>query len=77
VEEQMVLSASARVRWRIWRYLTSNEKDVKTDNFKCAGEGTNTGNIVQILLGLAKSYFNVKGKSNPAIQVYKWRKLNN
>jgi len=32
------------------------------------GEGTNTGNIVQILLGLAKSYFNVKGKSNPAIQ---------
>jgi len=32
------------------------------------GEGASTGNIVQILLGLAKSYFNVKGKSNPAIQ---------
>jgi len=32
------------------------------------GEGASTGNIVQILLGLAKSYFNVKGKSDPAIQ---------
>jgi len=32
------------------------------------GEGSTTGNIVQILLGLAKSYFNIKGKSNPAIQ---------
>jgi len=32
------------------------------------GEGTTTNNIVQILLGLAKSYFNIKGKTNPAIQ---------
>merc|ERR1711915_643418 len=32
------------------------------------GEGSTTSNIVQILLGLAKSYFNVKGKTNPAIQ---------
>ena len=27
------------------------------------------GNIVQILLGLAKSYFNIKGKTNTSIQV--------
>jgi len=32
------------------------------------GEGSTTGNIVKILLGLAKSYFNVKGKSSSAIQ---------
>ena len=35
----------------------------------CAGEGTPVGNIVQILLGLAKSYFNIKGKTNTSIQV--------
>ena len=34
-----------------------------------AGDGTPVGNIVQILLGLAKSYFNIKGKSNTNIQV--------
>merc|ERR1719400_1198031 len=37
------------------------------------GEGdgaTPVGNIVQILLGLAKSYFNVKGKSNTNIQAW-------
>ena len=34
-----------------------------------AGDGTPVGNIVQILLGLAKSYFNIKGKSNASIQV--------
>ena len=39
-------------------------------NLQCLGEGASTGNIVQILLGLAKSYFNVKGKSDPAIQVH-------
>ena len=34
------------------------------------GDGaTPVGNIVQILLGLAKSYFNIKGKSNTNIQV--------
>merc|ERR1712055_1011357 len=32
------------------------------------GEGSSSNNIVKILLGLAKSYFNVKGKSSPAIQ---------
>jgi len=32
------------------------------------GDGTPVGNIVQILLGLAKSYFNIKGKTNPSIQ---------
>merc|ERR1712012_1071979 len=32
------------------------------------GEGTPVGNIVQILLGLAKSYFNIKGKTNTSIQ---------
>ena len=35
------------------------------------GEGgaSSTSNIVKILLGLAKSYFNVKSGSSPAIQV--------
>ena len=33
------------------------------------GEGASTNNIVKILLGLAKSYFNVKGESSTAIQV--------
>jgi len=34
------------------------------------GEGASTGNIVKILLGLCKSYFNVKGGSSPAIQAW-------
>lgn len=35
------------------------------------GDGaTPVGNIVQILIGLAKSYFNVKGKSNTSIQAW-------
>ena len=42
---------------------------VQINQNSIAGDGASTGNIVQILLGLAKSYFNVKGKSNPAIQV--------
>lgn len=33
------------------------------------GDGTPVGSIVQILLGLAKSYFNIKGKTNTSIQV--------
>merc|ERR1719322_366629 len=32
------------------------------------GDGSTVGNIVQILVGLAKSYFNVKGKTNSSIQ---------
>ena len=33
------------------------------------GDGSTVGNIVQILVGLAKSYFNIKGKTNSSIQV--------
>jgi len=32
------------------------------------GDGSAVGNIMQILMGLAKSYFNIKGKSNASIQ---------
>ena len=39
------------------------------------GEGTPVGNIVQILLGLAKSYFNIKGKTNTSIQVINFRSV--
>eukprot|EP00088_Acartia_fossae_P061598 TRINITY_DN7404_c0_g1_i16.p1 TRINITY_DN7404_c0_g1~~TRINITY_DN7404_c0_g1_i16.p1 ORF type:complete len:485 (-),score=160.73 TRINITY_DN7404_c0_g1_i16:589-2043(-) len=33
-----------------------------------SGDGSSMGNIMQILEGLAKSFFNIKGKSSPAIQ---------
>ena len=36
---------------------------------RIAGDGSAVGNIMQILMGLAKSYFNIKGKSNASIQV--------
>merc|ERR1719422_2823643 len=34
------------------------------------GDGSTVGNIVQILVGLAKSYFNIKGKTNSSIQAW-------
>ena len=44
----------------MWTYVT---------NVMIAGDGSTVGNIMQILMGLAKSYFNIKGKSNASIQV--------
>ena len=45
----------------IIRHVTNNDDDL--------GDGSTVGNIMQILMGLAKSYFNIKGKSNASIQV--------
>ena len=45
----------------IIRHVTNNDDD--------SGDGSTVGNIMQILMGLAKSYFNIKGKSNASIQV--------
>ena len=45
----------------IIRLVTNNDDD--------SGDGSTVGNIMQILMGLAKSYFNIKGKSNASIQV--------
>ena len=44
----------------IIRHVTKNDD---------SGDGSTVGNIMQILMGLAKSYFNIKGKSNASIQV--------
>ncbi len=40
-----------------------------TNDDNDSGDGSTVGNIMQILMGLAKSYFNIKGKSNASIQV--------
>ena len=64
-------SEAAEVRWSGSscndRAVTEPSRSFTGD--VCAGEGTPVGNIVQILLGLAKSYFNIKGKTNTSIQV--------
>ena len=42
---------------------------IRLDNDDDSGDGSTVGNIMQILMGLAKSYFNIKGESNASIQV--------
>ena len=49
-----------------WSDIISHDND---DNDDDSGDGSTVGNIMQILMGLAKSYFNIKGKSNASIQV--------
>ena len=49
--------------------MTSSVMIINNDDDDDSGDGSTVGNIMQILMGLAKSYFNIKGKSNASIQV--------
>ena len=67
-----------QIVWICWLSFRGGGGDGAADGFlqllggaAGGGEGgaSSTSNIVKILLGLAKSYFNVKSGSSPAIQV--------